>query len=266
MILVTAEPQVNGDAGTGGESSVASTPQSQSAGSVVSAPIAASHVAPWVDDEPVVKSPPEPTRVKSPEQMIMRSPEPVNWTVPLDTGKTFTVTQNVREGKKQRKKYEKSMSGESDTQSWAFQWQENLSLDLIARPRHGEDPRSHRHRNQPHPNSRLSTNPNNTPRILVTSHRRARASPSEVSAVSTVTKILIPRGTALYRLTYIAHRRRLRVTRYEFFSSPITSRISHRNLEKQSLRFFRPDNNFSFFPLIRIFSKVDFKEREFLLS
>ncbi|XP_017780230.1 PREDICTED: bromodomain-containing protein 4 isoform X7 [Nicrophorus vespilloides] len=48
--------------------------------------------------EPVVKSPPEPTRVKSPEQIIMRSPDPVNWTVPLDTGKTFTVTQNVREG------------------------------------------------------------------------------------------------------------------------------------------------------------------------
>lgn len=51
------------------------------------------------DLEPVVKSPPEPTRVKSPEQIIMRSPDPVNWTVPLDTGKTFTVTQNVREGK-----------------------------------------------------------------------------------------------------------------------------------------------------------------------
>ncbi|KAK9751899.1 Nuclear protein MDM1 [Popillia japonica] len=50
------------------------------------------------DLEPVVKSPPEPTRVKSPEQIIMRSPDPVNWTVPLDTGKTFTVTQNVREG------------------------------------------------------------------------------------------------------------------------------------------------------------------------
>lgn len=48
--------------------------------------------------EPIVKSPPEPTRVKSPEQIIMRSPDPVNWTVPLDTGKTFTVTQNVREG------------------------------------------------------------------------------------------------------------------------------------------------------------------------
>lgn len=28
----------------------------------------------------------------------MRSPDPVNWTVPLDTGKTFTVTQNVKEG------------------------------------------------------------------------------------------------------------------------------------------------------------------------
>ncbi|KAL7021659.1 hypothetical protein ACKWTF_011978 [Chironomus riparius] len=47
--------------------------------------------------EQIVKSPPEPTRVKSPEQIvIMRSPDPVFWTVPLDTGKTFTVTQNVR--------------------------------------------------------------------------------------------------------------------------------------------------------------------------
>lgn len=52
-----------------------------------------------LDDSPVVKSPPEPTRVKSPEQMNMRSPDPVNWTVPLDTGKTFTVTQNVKSGK-----------------------------------------------------------------------------------------------------------------------------------------------------------------------
>uniref|UniRef100_A0A0K8T4J0 Nuclear protein MDM1 n=2 Tax=Lygus hesperus TaxID=30085 RepID=A0A0K8T4J0_LYGHE len=51
-----------------------------------------------VATEPVVKSPPEPTRVKSPEQILMRSPEPVNWTVPLDTGKTFTVTQNVVHG------------------------------------------------------------------------------------------------------------------------------------------------------------------------
>lgn len=51
-----------------------------------------------IDLEPVVKSPPEPTRVKSPEQILMRSPDPVNWTVPLDTGKTFTVTQNVKEG------------------------------------------------------------------------------------------------------------------------------------------------------------------------
>ena len=49
--------------------------------------------------EPIIKSPPEPTRVKSPEQLLMRSPDPVNWTVPLDTGKTFTVTQNIREGK-----------------------------------------------------------------------------------------------------------------------------------------------------------------------
>ncbi|XP_015594429.1 uncharacterized protein LOC107267351 isoform X24 [Cephus cinctus] len=93
---MTAEPQLNGDA-TGGESSVASTPPSQATAAMPSGSsvIAAS---PWLDDEPVVKSPPEPTRVKSPEQMIMRSPEPVNWTVPLDTGKTFTVTQNVREG------------------------------------------------------------------------------------------------------------------------------------------------------------------------
>uniref|UniRef100_A0AAR5P0V3 Nuclear protein MDM1 n=1 Tax=Dendroctonus ponderosae TaxID=77166 RepID=A0AAR5P0V3_DENPD len=51
-----------------------------------------------IEYEPVIKSPPEPTRVKSPEQIIMRSPDPVNWTVPLDTGKTFTVTQNVRDG------------------------------------------------------------------------------------------------------------------------------------------------------------------------
>lgn len=49
--------------------------------------------------EHIVKSPPEPTRVKSPEQILMRSPDPVNWIVPLDTGKTFTVTQNVRDGK-----------------------------------------------------------------------------------------------------------------------------------------------------------------------
>lgn len=89
---MTAEPQLNGDTTRG--SSVASTPPSQ-----VAAPVApASTESPWFDDEPVIKSPPEPTRVKSPEQMIMRSPEPVNWTVPLDTGKTFTVTQNVREG------------------------------------------------------------------------------------------------------------------------------------------------------------------------
>lgn len=49
--------------------------------------------------EHIIKSPPEPTRVKSPEQIMMRSPDPVNWIVPLDTGKTFTVTQNVRDGK-----------------------------------------------------------------------------------------------------------------------------------------------------------------------
>lgn len=50
-------------------------------------------------DEPdmpaLIKAFPEPTRVKSPEQLVVRSPDPVNWTVPLDTGKTFTVTQNI---------------------------------------------------------------------------------------------------------------------------------------------------------------------------
>ena len=44
-----------------------------------------------------IQSPPEPTRVRSPEQLMMRSPDPLNWTVPLDTGKTFQVTQCVRE-------------------------------------------------------------------------------------------------------------------------------------------------------------------------
>lgn len=57
------------------------------------------------DIDHVVKSPPEPTRVKSPEQIMMRSPDPVNWTVPLDTGKTFTVTQNVREGELKHQEY-----------------------------------------------------------------------------------------------------------------------------------------------------------------
>ncbi len=47
--------------------------------------------------EPVVKSPPEPTRVKSPEGSV-RSPDPINWTVPLDTGKTFSVTQSLKDG------------------------------------------------------------------------------------------------------------------------------------------------------------------------
>ena len=50
--------------------------------------------------EPVVKSPPEPTRVKSPEAVV-RSPDPINWTVPLDTGKTFSVTQSIKDGGKQ---------------------------------------------------------------------------------------------------------------------------------------------------------------------
>ena len=29
---------------------------------------------------------------------MVKSPDPVNWTVPLDTGKTFTVTQSIPEG------------------------------------------------------------------------------------------------------------------------------------------------------------------------
>ena len=28
----------------------------------------------------------------------MRSPDPINWTVPLDTGKTFSVTQSIKDG------------------------------------------------------------------------------------------------------------------------------------------------------------------------
>ncbi|XP_058796493.1 uncharacterized protein LOC131667221 isoform X12 [Phymastichus coffea] len=90
---MTAEPQVNGVQ----PQPAAQQQQQQQQG--------------WIDDEPVVKSPPEPTRVKSPEQMIMRSPEPVNWTVPLDTGKTFTVTQNVREG-------EPPTRAHSEARSW----------------------------------------------------------------------------------------------------------------------------------------------------
>ena len=56
---------------------------------------------PVIEQEPLpalIKALPEPTRVKSPEQLVVRSPDPVNWTVPLDTGKTFTVTQNIRGG------------------------------------------------------------------------------------------------------------------------------------------------------------------------
>lgn len=49
----------------------------------------------------LIKSFPEPTRVKSPEQLVVRSPDPVNWTVPLDTAKTFTVTQNIAATKPQ---------------------------------------------------------------------------------------------------------------------------------------------------------------------
>uniref|UniRef100_A0A0N7ZQN3 Nuclear protein MDM1 n=1 Tax=Daphnia magna TaxID=35525 RepID=A0A0N7ZQN3_9CRUS len=60
---------------------------------------------PVIEQEPLpalIKALPEPTRVKSPEQLVIRSPDPVNWTVPLDTGKTFTVTQNIRGGEGSR--------------------------------------------------------------------------------------------------------------------------------------------------------------------
>ncbi|XP_043191353.1 translation initiation factor IF-2-like [Amphibalanus amphitrite] len=47
----------------------------------------------------LMKSPPEPTRVRSPEtSAALRSPEAVNWTLPLDTARAFTVTQNVGGG------------------------------------------------------------------------------------------------------------------------------------------------------------------------
>ncbi|XP_021939445.1 proteoglycan 4 isoform X2 [Zootermopsis nevadensis] len=73
------------------------------------------------DVEPaLVKSPPEPTRVKSPEQILMRSPEPVNWTVPLDTGKTFTVTQNVLEALPSMKLYRGELTNRpySEVKAW----------------------------------------------------------------------------------------------------------------------------------------------------
>lgn len=71
-------------------------PMSRSSSKVPSRP--ASAIESQIDyfREPVVKSPPEPTRVKSPEQ-IARSPDPINWTVPLDTAKTFSVTQSIRD-------------------------------------------------------------------------------------------------------------------------------------------------------------------------
>lgn len=132
---MTAEPQINGET-TVENSSIASTPPSQS----VTVPIQATAVitsSPWFDDEPVVKSPPEPTRVKSPEQMIMRSPEPVNWTVPLDTGKTFTVTQNVREG-------ELLMRPHSEAKTWATQ-SINPSAPQSAPPELAHQHKSHQH-------------------------------------------------------------------------------------------------------------------------
>ena len=55
-------------------------------------------VEPQEEEEPLIKALAEPTRVKSPEQIVVRSPDSVNWTVPLETGKTFTVTQNIRDG------------------------------------------------------------------------------------------------------------------------------------------------------------------------
>jgi len=202
-VPVTAEPQVNGDV-TGGDSSVASTPPSQTTQAPVSATVQAS---PWLDNEPVVKSPPEPTRVKSPEQMIMRSPEPVNWTVPLDTGKTFTVTQNVREGERRwelsfgketrdevAKKDPRSffvpsrfasalMIDRGLTRDNSFRFSKNPSRVRIARRRPGRRRRYRRYqrRNPRHRSSPPSTSPN-TLSIPDTNRPRARASPSVASA------------------------------------------------------------------------------------
>ena len=51
----------------------------------------------------LMKSPPEPTRVRSPENAAaLRSPEAVNWTLPLDTARAITVTQNVSAGETER--------------------------------------------------------------------------------------------------------------------------------------------------------------------
>ncbi|KAK9497079.1 hypothetical protein O3M35_004458 [Rhynocoris fuscipes] len=90
--------------------------------------------------EPVIKSPPEPTRVKSPEQILMRSPEPVNWTVPLDTGKTFTVTQNVVQGdihcrpqSESKIRSESRMVPPAPPQSAPPQLQENQGIDSADR-------------------------------------------------------------------------------------------------------------------------------------
>lgn len=45
-----------------------------------------------IEETIMMKSPPEPTRVKSPEQILVRSPEPVKWTIPLETGIKWTGT------------------------------------------------------------------------------------------------------------------------------------------------------------------------------
>ena len=109
-----ARDRVAGGAGRGGAQSRAGS--SKAASRDPSRPPSAIENNVDLFREPVVKSPPEPTRVRSPEQLMMRSvntmcgsdcnvrgrsPDPINWTVPLDTGKTFQVTQSVRENGKE---------------------------------------------------------------------------------------------------------------------------------------------------------------------
>ncbi|XP_071749245.1 uncharacterized protein [Lepeophtheirus salmonis] len=84
--------------------------------------------------EPVVKSPPEPTRVKSPELMV-RSPDPINWTVPLDTAKTFSVTQSVRDGESARQSPMSDYSSHFDSVSGTA-----INLGMMSRNERGAVP------------------------------------------------------------------------------------------------------------------------------
>ncbi|XP_065566391.1 muscle M-line assembly protein unc-89-like isoform X3 [Artemia franciscana] len=46
---------------------------------------------------PLQKAPAEPTRVKSPETLLVRSPDPVNWTVPIEPTKPLNPVQGVKQ-------------------------------------------------------------------------------------------------------------------------------------------------------------------------